>query len=668
MKTLKFAAALAVASASALAADEAKTNSTEAVELPTVVVEASRTGRTAAEIPAAVQIITASEIAASGAKDVVDLLEKKVPSLDIAHVGAANPAFAQIAPRGYGENGFGRLLVIVDGERLNNPDMNSPNLAQIDLGAVRRIEILQGSQNVLHGDAASAGVINIVTEPDGYDTHGRIELHGGSWGTIGGGVSLRGGVEDWGTQYWMNGGWEHSDGYRHNNGHDIYSLGGGVKQNFDGGSYVRVSAFYNDTDADLAGAITKDQWKRNPKTSDGYDDSYRRTTYGLNATAYGVLNEDNAVRLAQTVSRRHLQSRGYGYWHTDYDIYSYSFTPEWINTADVFGLGNELIVGATFRYDRNDAANWGRSSYGYSHYKYDFDRQSMGFYAQDTLHLTDTLAVQAGARYERAWNKCTMAARDGRTYDLTAFDAAVLWNPVDDLKTYLRFSRFYRMPFIDEVAYASRDDLISPERGWRVDGGVDWTFLEDFNFAGNAFVSRTRNEIFYDPNFLYYSGGWPSFGDNVNAPDPVMREGFDVRLAWERDKVAGASLAYGFVNAEFDGGEYDGNEVPLVSESVVLANARVWLWDDCFVFGGYRYQSERRSISDFANTAEKLKGYGIFHAGVQYAPHYDCVKGLVFRLTVNNLFDKEYCDYSTYGTAYYPAAGRSWMLSVAYEF
>ena len=134
----------AVAAAAALAA-HAETNETEsaAAELPRVVVEASRTGKTPAEIPAAVQVVSRAEIAASGARDLADLLQKKSATLDFAHLGANNPALTQLAPRGYGENGFGRLLVMVDGERLNSPDMNAPNLSQISLGSIERIEILE---------------------------------------------------------------------------------------------------------------------------------------------------------------------------------------------------------------------------------------------------------------------------------------------------------------------------------------------------------------------------------------------------------------------------------------------------------------------------------------------------------------------------------------------
>ena len=659
----------AVAAAAALAA-HAETNETEsaAAELPRVVVEASRTGKTPADIPAAVQVVSRAEIAASGARDLADLLQKKSATLDFAHLGANNPALTQLAPRGYGENGFGRLLVMVDGERLNSPDMNAPNLSQISLGSIERIEILQGSQNVLHGDVGSAGMVNIITSAEDYDTHGHIEVHGGSWNTFGASASYRGGSEESGTRWWANGGWDHSDGYRHDSGYDIYSAGGGVRQDFEGGSYVRLSAFWSDADSELPGYISKEQWRRDAKQSDGYGDFYRRTTYGVNATAFGVINDENSVRLTQTISRRHLKSRGYGYWYTDFDIYSYAITPEWINTARIAGFDNELVVGATFRYDRNDAANWGTSSYGYSHSKYEYDRQTMGFYAQDTFKLTDQVSIEVGGRYERSWNKCTMAPDPRRSYDLAAYDAALLFAPAEGLKTYFKFSNFYRMPFIDEVAFNSRDDLLSPERGWRVDAGFDWSFLEEFSLAANAFVSRTKNEIFYDSLFPYSSFGWTYYGDNVNSPSPVMREGFDIRAAWERDKVAGVAIAYSYVDAEFDGGKYDGNDVPMAAESVVTASAKVWLWDDCFVFGGYRFRSECFSTSDFGNEYEKVPSCGLFNAGVQYAPTLWNLDGLVVTFTVDNLFDKDYCDYTTYGRCYWPAAGRSYMLSVRYEF
>ena len=92
------------------------------------------------------------------------------------------------------------------------------------------------------------------------------------------------------------------------------------------------------------------------------------------------------------------------------------------------------------------------------------------------------------------------------------------------------------------------------------------------------------------------------------------------------------------------------------------------LWDDCFVFGGYRFRSECFSTSDFGNEYEKVPSCGLFNVGVQYSPTFRNLDGLVVTFTVDNLFDKDYCDYTTYGRNYWPAAGRSYMLSVRYEF
>ena len=659
MKTNTVAAAFAAAFVGSATVAVADTGSTE---LPAVVVEATRIGTSAGETPADVRVITREEIAASGARDIADLLEKRVPGVHVSGLGGTNPALKQISMRGWGENGFGRLAVIVDGERINNPDMSTPDLSRIDLGSVRQIEVIGGPGTVLHGDGATAGVINIVTEPEGYDTHGKVEVRGGSWNTLGVHGSLRGGFEETLSQYWMAGGWDHSDGYRSRSGYDLWNYTGGVKQNFDNGSFLKASVFYNDADYELPGALTRAEWHGHPTQGGAYDDDhYRRTAYGLNLTGKLVLDEDNYLKLTATASRRHMRSKAYGYWHVDYDMYSYEVTPEWVNTTDLFGFENEFLLGTTFRYDRLHAKTTGPV-------KYELNRETMGFYGQDTFHLTDELALQAGLRYQRVWNENTQLRSPRGKEDEFAYEFALLYRPVEDLKTYAKFSRFFRNPFLDE--YASRsyvpDELVDPERGWSVDVGGDWQLPYDFSVAANAYVTKTKHEIMYDPWFLM---------NNVNYRGDTIREGFNLRAAWEYDKLAGVAIDYAFTDAKFDGGDYDGKDVPMVPKSTVALTGKVWLWDDCHVFGGYRYQSYMWSVSDFRNDgayggskSDRVPAYGLFHIGVEYAPHYAAVKGLKIGFTIDNLFDRNYCEYATYGSNYYPGAGRSYMLRISYEF
>ena len=147
-----------------------------------ITVYASRIEDDKADMPVAVQTFDAAEIAASGARDLPDLLEKKA-SIDIHRLNA-NPIQSEIAMRGFGENAFGRVKVIVDGEELNNVDLVAPNLMRVPLANVARVEILRGPSPVLYGDGAVAGVVNISTDARDYESRTRFSAGGVSFSYV----------------------------------------------------------------------------------------------------------------------------------------------------------------------------------------------------------------------------------------------------------------------------------------------------------------------------------------------------------------------------------------------------------------------------------------------------------------------------------------------------
>lgn len=630
-----------------------------------VVVEASRLDRTTLEIPSAVRVIGSEEIAASGARDVVDLLAKEVPGLHVRHLGAGNLALAEVAMRGYGENGHGRTLVLVDGERLNSPDMNVPNLSRIAMNSVSKIEVLGGAQTVLQGDGASAGVVNVITEPQTYERKSYAEVHVGSWGTVGAALGTRGGIAEDGVKYWADGSYDRSDGYREHSGYDIWNLNGGIKKEWESGTSLRVSGFYNDSQYDLPGALTYGEYKYDPRQSHATEDRYHRSTYGFNMTFNAQLNEENALKVTENFSNRKMwaHQKGTG-WVSDneYDIYSFRILTEWINTSRLFGFDDEFVLGVQHSADLLD----GLQKNGYTRQNPDYCRQSMDYYAQDTFRFTDWFALQLGGRYSRSWAFNDLCEKKRRNDNLGAFDAALVLNPTDDSKVYVKESRFYRNPFLDEVP--GRYDagynwvntrILAPETGWTMEFGADWDLTEELAVGADVYFTRLEDEIFY--NVVRYN--------NENSEDPTWRRGFDAYVIWERDKLAGLSVAASFVKATFDGGAFDGNHIPLVPEMTVSVNGRVWLWNDCFVFGGYRYQSDMYSCSDFNNEYDKMGWSNVFHVGVTYEPTFvSWMEGFKFSMAVDNLFDESYCDYATYGSQYYPGAGRCLTFTVRYEF
>lgn len=636
-----------------------------ATNLPTVVVEASRLDRTPLEIPGSVHVISADDITASGTHDAVALLTRKAPELHVRHLGSDNPALAEISMRGYGESGHGRTLVLVDGERLNSPDLNFPNLSRIVSGGVSKIEVLGGAQTVLHGDGASAGVINVVTEPqdDGRKTYS--EVHGGSWGSVGIALGARGGIAADGIRYWADGSWDRSDGYRDHSGYDLWNLNAGLRKLWESGTFLRLSGFYNDAQYDLPGALTYDEWRSDPRRSHAREDRFHRETYGFAANFNAQFDEENAVKVTGNFSNRKMWAHQCGdgwFSDNDYDIYSWRLLAEWINVSELWGFGNSFVFGLQYADDRLDGAQRSNAT----RQRPEYDRQSADVYAQEVFRVTDRFALQLGGRYAHVWAHNSLCERTRRDDGLWAFESALVFNPNEDSKLYVKETCSYRNPFLDEVP--GRYDagynwvntrLLSPEVGWTTEVGVEWKIAGELSVGGDAYFTWLEDEIFY--NAISYN--------NENSADPTVRSGFDVFAAWERDKVAGLSVAVSGVRATFEGGVFDGNAIPLVPGVTVTVNGRVWLWDDCSVFGGYRFQGEMYSCSDFNNSYDEVDACNVFHFGVTYAPTFEeWIEGLRLTFCVDNLFDAHTCDYATYGSQYYPSSGRRFTFAVRYEF
>jgi len=643
-----------------------------ATNLPTVTVEASRVGKSPMEMAQHVDVLDAEAIADTDAKSLPELATH-LPGLNVYHLGAGNPALAQIQMRGYGENGFGRVLVAVDGEYLNSFDMYWPNYARIPLNGVRRIEVLYGPQTVLYGDSASAGMINVVTDDGDYGRKTYGEVHGGSWGTVGVAAGTRGGFENEGIGYFADMGYDRSDGYRDHSGYDIWNAQGGLRKNFANGSFLKFSAFFNDSDFDLPGPLSEYDFEHDP-TKSVYRDSAKLTSYGVNFSGKGVINDENFVDFIFTFSQRrahYLNDDDYGayVYQRDYasDLWNYRLAPQYTCTADVFGFRNEFLLGGELKYNLlyGDARDRYSVSEDWRSENYRTDRWTAGTFAHEEFWILDELSAVVGARLERDWNRNDLATKDGRTDNFAAGEASLNYHPVEEAKIFLRWCRFYRNPFTDEYRWREgvQSETTEPETGWDAEFGADWDITDEWFASAVAYYSETYNEIHYNPFAM----------SNENSPWTHRREGIDLALGWERDKLAGFRIAWSGVNAVKAEGKYEGNWVPGVPRQQLNADGRIWIWDEFSVSVGYRLLGARYAISDTPNANGRLPAESVFRIGCRYQPTWWKLEGLTISFTCDNLFDRNYCDYAVASVtsgenAYYPAAGRSFMFTVRYEF
>ncbi|HET6331328.1 MAG TPA: TonB-dependent receptor [Holophagaceae bacterium] len=164
--------------ASLLAADAADQPKPKATASAAVTVTAESTPVDVAKTPNPVKVITAEEIARSGARNLGELLQRELPGQVSQSGGAGSVADPQI-----GASRPQDTLVLLDGMRLVDASGLGTNLSEISLAGVARVEIQRGPVSTLYGSDAQGGVIALYTDAAVADgTHGDWGLSLGTHG------------------------------------------------------------------------------------------------------------------------------------------------------------------------------------------------------------------------------------------------------------------------------------------------------------------------------------------------------------------------------------------------------------------------------------------------------------------------------------------------------
>jgi iron complex outermembrane recepter protein len=205
LQQLKIRLATAMLCASLLAlhaplalADNAGTpdTATQTNSLDEVIVTGSRqTGIRAADSAAPIQVLTAADLNAAGAPDLMSALAQIVPSLQMQAFGldmASNTLQARL--RGLSPND---VLVLINGKRRHTTanlavDSGSPfqgganvDLNFIPLDAIDHVEVLTDGAAAQYGTDAIAGVINVILKRN--SSGGNLAATYGQYGNDGGG-------------------------------------------------------------------------------------------------------------------------------------------------------------------------------------------------------------------------------------------------------------------------------------------------------------------------------------------------------------------------------------------------------------------------------------------------------------------------------------------------
>jgi iron complex outermembrane receptor protein len=541
-----------------------------------IVVTATRDAEEIQRIPASVTVITADDIEKSGAESVVDLLETLEGITFRSFSG--NPSQASIDLRGFGDYGFARTLVMLDGRRLNRPDMMSVNWLQIPIKNVERIEVVRGAGSVLYGDAAIAGLINVITKRGEGKPGVNTSVTVGSYGLHDEGFGISGSEER--LSYTFIGQNQGMSGYRDRS--EFRSKSAAMNLDFDASAYVTLSGgvSFNRTDYEMPGYLSKEEMEADRKQAGNPDDDASNDYVNVDLQIASILGDWGEFDLALLYGKKEIESN-FTSWMTyaKWNIDTLGVSPKYKVEKKILGRDNKLLAGIDYYDEGLDRDGFADREKSVKTISAELERQSIGFYLRDEFNVFENLILTAGYRTERSTVKGRHTTRATMTVDFDeeklhkgeAYETGLTLLFGKKSRAFAKYAKVYRYPLLDEQAsYQGWGPLfltdLEAEDGRSCEVGVDIRPLENLKVGVTFYSIEMEDEIAYNPATYR----------NENLDDTRHR-GVEVALSY---LVGDCFKVYSNVtcqDAEFRKGENSGSEIPLVPKNMASGGVEIYL-------------------------------------------------------------------------------------------
>jgi iron complex outermembrane recepter protein len=585
----------AVAVATFFASNAAAQNN--AVVLPPIDVSWSRIGTTGI-VGASTSVITSQDIERSPSQSLPDILAQQV-GVQVTHVtGSPTGVNDMVDVRGFGAFAQSNVLVLVNGRRYQDFDLQGFDFSQIPINSIERVEITRGmSGTVLYGDGAIGGVINIVTKTaSGAPFSGRVEGAVGSYGFGEGRVSASATSGPWSSAIYANA--ATSQGYRQNSqlsqqnavGNLSYRspewtgylniIGDSQRQNLPG-TLQNLPLVYPITLDTPRASVTPFDWAH-------------KQDFGVTAGFTRTLGSGADLIVDGGVRRKFQQGQFFNYFNNPF----FSFDPStaapanYVNTVmttssvtpridmrhQLFGVPNRLLTGIDFyntQYDSDRPQAEGLPDI----HRYSIRQTTASIYAMNTTTVTPALEISYGGRLQRNFVKGQDVYNPAVDPNAGFYASDPQAAPADSsewqyalhlgyeyrinptLALFGRVARAFRLPNADErVGAGNPFDVVVPpnlnlktQTSYDVENGLRVT-LGKFNFQTTGYIMELNNEIHFIPALFA----------NVNL-DPTQRMGWENSATYQLSDDVRVRAGVAYTRATFREGQFAGKEIPLVA-------------------------------------------------------------------------------------------------------
>ena len=582
-----------------------------------IVVTASGIEQPRDEAGQAITIIDADTIETRQSVDVVDLLAT-TPGVRFSRTGSMG-SVASISLRGAETT---QTLVLIDGVKVNDPSGigDGYDFGHLLTGNIDRIEVLRGSNSVVHGSQAIGGVVSLTTAtpakgfaPKGSAEYGYSDSFTGKADVSGTAGRISGGI---GGAYFRTDGISSAAVGTEKDGYKNFAGNARLKVAFSDALSLDLRGYYINADLDY------DSFFGAP--ADSADVAKLDQYVGYAGLNLGLFDGRFTSRAAVTWMRN------------DRDYYFVR------GTAPDYGYS-----GTNLRFEYQGVVTpveQARLIFGYEHERPDYD--FFGFGSTDSQRANIDSVYALGIFQPFAGLSVTGGVRHddhSQFGGATTFGANANYSP-NDGATNVRasYGEGFKAPSLYQLYDAfSGNAALRPERSKSYDVGIDQSLADGRALVSlTAFLRNTNDQINYDNTTFTYG--------NI---DRTRAKGVEATLALRPVDALNVTASYSYIDARDRSGRavFDGKRLPRRAEHAVSLSA-----DYDWSFGlstGATLTMVGDSFDDAAN-AVPLDGYALagIRASVPVGPNLE-IYG-----RVDNLFDADYAtafNYGTYGRAAY---------------
>ena len=630
-------------------------DSTKVRQLDEIVVTADKVDTKLSGTGKSVIVITREQLDKSGGEDLAQILNNQ-PGIIVGGSGS-NPGLSKSIYIQGATNGY--ALIMLDGIPVQDPSStdNSFDLRLLNPDNIERIEIVKGSQSVLYGSDAIAGVINIITKKGG---HTPLSLSAqesyGSLNTSQTGVSAGGSRGKWDynadfTNYRTDGISEATDTvpgtFDPKDGYSEQTLHATLGWNPSGG--IRIAPFfsysyYNGNDDFGAFDIATNSTYTLQDLETGI-----RSQFPLGA---GVLhfnyayNQTHREDLEDSIPTLAYAGNFYSDYYTGYEHYLDAYVSYPLSKALV------LVGGADYKHLNTgqgsldlypdftipgqvdtSASVLGSDS---AHY------QQLGVYGSAILHL-GAFYLDGGLRYN-------LQSRYG---DVLVYNFDPSYNVARRLKLFANLSSGYKSPSLYELYSVYGNKTLVPEKSMSQEAGLQYTQADgSFRIRGAFFERELQDVIFFSTNPTTYISQYI----NQNKEND---KGFTLEVDWKPIPALSIRPYYTFVTGTVtdksgaggkDSTYFDLIRVPKNSAGASLGYQADPHW---YVGGSVQWLDSRMDLYfnpvTNAEAPVTLKGYAVLNAYVEYKFFGGHLKVFIDGRNITNTQYTEIYGYNTLG-------------------